>query len=81
MRFRVRLLVASQERDLSDWAAVERFRAQIGLYLGEAKGQLSPGDQGSIPARLFHTDLNGLTRAHLILCCFQVVEDANHPIP
>ncbi|MCL6407707.1 extracellular solute-binding protein [Dickeya dadantii] len=31
------------ERFMSDRAAVERFRAQIGLYLGEVKGEPSPG--------------------------------------
>lgn len=37
------------ERFMSDRAAVERFRAQIGLYLGEVKGEPSPGWLGLHP--------------------------------
>jgi ABC-type Fe3+ transport system substrate-binding protein len=34
---------------MADRDAVERFRAQIGLYLGEAKGEPSPGHPGLTP--------------------------------
>lgn len=36
---------------LADRGAVERFRAQIGLYLGEAKGEPSPGHLGLHPEK------------------------------
>lgn len=38
-------------RFLADRAAVERFRAQVGLYLGEVKGDPSPGFPGLHPER------------------------------
>ncbi|MGO7792400.1 extracellular solute-binding protein [Rhizobium ruizarguesonis] len=38
-------------RFLSDRGAVERFRAQIGLYLGESKGEPSPGHPGLYPEK------------------------------
>ncbi|WP_223552477.1 ABC transporter substrate-binding protein [Pseudomonas sp. BF-R-01] len=37
------------EHFMADRAAVERFRAQIGLYLGEVKGEPSPGLPGLHP--------------------------------
>lgn len=36
---------------LADRSAVERFRSQIGLYLGEAKGEPSPGHPGLHPEK------------------------------
>lgn len=36
---------------MSDRAAVERFRSQIGLYLGEVKGEPSPGWLGLHPSQ------------------------------
>jgi ABC-type Fe3+ transport system substrate-binding protein len=38
-------------RFLADRAAVERFRSQIGLYLGEPKGDPSPGYPGRHPEK------------------------------
>ncbi|WP_431480635.1 ABC transporter substrate-binding protein [Pseudomonas thivervalensis] len=39
------------EHFMADRAAVERFRAQIGLYLGEVKGEPSPGWLGLYPTK------------------------------
>ncbi|MFT4180842.1 MAG: extracellular solute-binding protein [Rhizobium sp.] len=36
---------------LSDRGAVERFRSQVGLYLGETKGEPSPGHPGLHPEK------------------------------
>jgi ABC-type Fe3+ transport system substrate-binding protein len=36
-------------RFLADREAVERFRSQVGLYLGEVKGEPSPGHPGLHP--------------------------------
>ena len=36
-------------RFLADRGAVERFRSQIGLYLGETSGEPSPGHPGLHP--------------------------------
>ncbi|KHN50660.1 ABC transporter substrate-binding protein [Pectobacterium fontis] len=40
---------AAFDKFMSDRAAVERFRSQIGLYLGEVKGEPSPGWLGLHP--------------------------------
>lgn len=39
------------ERFMADRAAVEQFRTQIGLYLGEVKGEPSPGWPGRYPTK------------------------------
>ncbi len=43
--------VTAFEKFMSDRAAVERFRAQMGLYIGEVKGEPSPGWLGLHPVK------------------------------